>query len=182
MMALRFRMFRVAVFALALPIVAAAQTATGQSGGAQVDFSGLKQDNTKPVQVTADMLNVNQTDGTALFTGNVVVIQGDLRMTAPWVHVDYTKGSNGKQGTISVVHAKDGVTLTTPTEAAEGKDAVYTVTTGKVVMTGDVLMTQGQNAMSGQRLDIDLNTGIGVMRGRVQTVFTPASKQPAKSP
>ncbi|WP_127901414.1 LptA/OstA family protein [Solirhodobacter olei] len=164
------RTFRAALLALALPAAALAQT-----GGAQIQF-GPKQDPNQPVQVTADQLSVNQAAGTALFTGHVVVGQGDMRMTAPWVQVDYAKATGGGRGTISLVHAKNGVTITTPTEAAEGKDAVYTVSTGIVVMTGDVVLTQGQNAMSGQRLDIDMTKGTGVMTGRVQTVFHPAAK------
>jgi lipopolysaccharide export system protein LptA len=184
-MPLPYRSLRAALVALALPAVAlaqaqAAQAQTVQGGGAQISF-GPKQDTSQPVEVTADQLNVNQAAGTALFTGHVIVGQGDMRLTAPWVQVEYARGTNGARGRISRVHAKDGVTLTTPTEAAEGKEAVYSVATGIVVMTGDVVLTQGQNAMSGQRLDIDMAKGTGVMRGRVQTVFNPAAK-PATKP
>ena len=42
-------------------------------------------------------------------------------------------------------------------------------------MTGDVLLTQGTSALSGKQLTVDLNTGTGVMEGRVQTVFVPAN-------
>lgn len=184
-MVLSIRSLRAVLVALALAAVVlgqgqAALAQAAQGGGAQISF-GPKQDPTKPVEVTADQLSVNQAAGTALFTGHVIVGQGDMRMTAPWVQVVYTKGTNGTRGSISRVHAKDGVTLTTPTEAAEGKDAVYTVSTGIVVMTGNVVLTQGQNAMSGQRLDIDMTKGTGIMRGRVQTVFHPAAK-PGKKP
>lgn len=158
-----------ALIALAVPLWALAQ-----NQGTQIAFGAKKQDPSTPVQVTSDQLTVNQTEGTALFTGNVVVIQGDLKMTAPKVLVDYTKGNGAQKGQISRVHASDGVTLTDGIEDAEGKDAVYTVESGKVVMTGDVIVTQGQNATSGQRLDIDLRSGQGVMQGRVQTVFKPA--------
>ena len=71
--------------------------------------------------------------------------------------------------------ASGGVTLNTGTEAAEAKDAVYAVNVGTMVLTGDVLLTQGQNAMSGQKLMIDLTQGTGQMDGRVQTVFQPKS-------
>ena len=43
---------------------------------ADVRFGGMQQDTSAPVEVTADALSVNQTDGTALYTGNVVIIQG----------------------------------------------------------------------------------------------------------
>ena len=57
--------------ALAAPLGAAAQQAT-------VAFGGLKQDTSLPVEVQADTLAVNQADGTAVFTGNVLVVGGRL--------------------------------------------------------------------------------------------------------
>jgi lipopolysaccharide export system protein LptA len=44
-------------------------------------------------------------------------------------------------------------------------------------MQGDVLLTQGQNALSSQNLRIDLNAGTGVLEGRVETIFTPGTRQ-----
>jgi lipopolysaccharide export system protein LptA len=40
-------------------------------------------------------------------------------------------------------------------------------------MTGGVLMTQGQAAIKGERLVINLKTGTGRMEGGVTTTFTP---------
>ena len=44
------------------------------------------------------------------------------------------------------------------------------------VITGDVLLTQGDNVMSGQKLTVDLKTGMGHMDGRVRTVLQPEGK------
>lgn len=144
------------------PTAAAAQ-------GASVAFGGLKQDTTLPVEIEADQLTVNQADGTATFTGNVLVGQGAMRLAAGTVRVEYaTEG-----GAIRRLHASGGVTLANNSEAAEAREAVYTIDTGEVVMTGDVLLTQGQSALSGQKLVIDLKAGTGSMEGRVQTTFVP---------
>lgn len=140
--------------------------------GASVGFGGLKQDPTQPISIVSDSLSVNQSDGTAIFTGDVLATQGDLRLAAAELTVRYAKDSQD----IETINATGGVTLTSPTEAAEAKEAVYTVGTGSVVMTGDVLLTQGQNAISGQKLVLDVTTGLGTMEGRVQTVLTPAKK------
>ncbi len=136
---------------------------------ATVAFGGLRQDTALPVEIGADQLAVNQADGTATFTGNVVITQGDLRLAAGVVRVDYVEGGTG----IARLQASEGVTFATDTDAAESREAVYTIDSGQVVMTGDVLLTQGGNVISGQRLVIDLTAGSGVMEGRVQTVFTP---------
>ncbi len=148
--------------------------ATAQTTGAPVAFGSFKGDPTLPVEVTADQLQVNQTDGTAVFTGNVIVIQGEMRLTAPLVKVDYAQDRKA----IARLDASGGVTLVNGGEAAESQNAVYTIDTGEVVMTGDVLVTQGGSALSGNQLTVDLNTGTGVMQGRVQTVFVPGSAAP----
>lgn len=148
-----------------LPLAASAQ-------GTSVAFGGLKQDTTLPVKIDADQLTVNQADGSAIFTGNVLAAQGDMRLSAAVVVVQYT--ADGKA--IERLHATGGVTLANLTEAAEAQEAVYTIASGLVVMTGDVLLTQGTSAISGQKLVIELESGIGTMEGRVQTVFVPATK------
>jgi lipopolysaccharide export system protein LptA len=159
---------------IALCLGLSASTALAQANGASVAFGSMKGDPTLPVEVTADQLQVNQADGTAVFTGNVVVIQGAMRLTAPLVKVNYAEDRKA----IERLDASGGVTLVNGGEAAESKEAVYTIDSGEVVMTGDVLLTQGSSALSGNELTVDLNTGQGVMRGRVQTVFVPGSASP----
>jgi lipopolysaccharide export system protein LptA len=148
--------------------------ALAQTNGAQVAFGSFKGDPTLPVEVTADQLQVNQTDGTAVFIGNVVVIQGQMRLTAPLVKVDYAQDRKA----IARLDASGGVTLVNGGEAAEAENAIYTSDAGEVVMTGNVLVTQGSSALSGNQLTVDLNAGTGMMQGRVQTVFVPGSSAP----
>jgi lipopolysaccharide export system protein LptA len=140
---------------------------------AKIAFGGLKQDTSLPVTLDADTLAINNADGSAKFTGNVIVSQGEMRLTAGEVQVEYTPDGGG----IKTLHAIGGVTLINAADAAEAKEAVYTIDSGNVVMTGDVLLTQGANAISGQKLVINLKDGTGVMEGRVQTVFTPGVKK-----
>ncbi len=158
---------RLAVLALAFAL--AGGPALAQAQGAAVTFGGVRADAQTPVEVSADSLTVNQGDGTATFTGNVIAVQGDLRLTAAEVTVDYADDGGG----IAQLTATGGVTLVSATEAAEAQEAVYTIAEGTVVMSGEVLLTQGAAAISGQRLVLDLRAGTGRMEGRVQTVFTP---------
>lgn len=141
---------------------------------ADVKFGGLRQDTTLPVEVNADNLSVDQASGTAIFSGNVLVMQGDLRLTAGNVRVEYN--ADGTQ--IDKLLASGGVTLVSPQDAAEAAEAVYIIASGNVVMTGNVLLTQGNAAISGERLVVNLKNGTGTMTGRVKTVFTPGSKTP----
>lgn len=166
-------MFRIALVCLAVLIV----PVTALAQGAQVAFGGLQHDKTLPVEVTADQLNVDQSDGTAVFTGNVLVGQGEMRISANRVDVYYATENDQATGRIQRMLATGDVVMVNGAEAAEAERAEYTIDSGNVVMTGNVLLTQGQNALSGNRLVIDLDTGTGVMEGRVKTIFQPGSSQ-----
>ncbi len=139
---------------------------------AGVRFGGLQQDTSLPVEVTSDNLSVDQASGGAVFTGNVLVKQGEMRLSAGLIRVEYADGGQG----IQRLHASGGVTLVSPTDAAEAEEAVYTIDSGNVVMTGNVLLTQGSASISGQTLTVNLKDGTGVMSGGVKTVFTPGGK------
>lgn len=160
-------MVRIAASTIAL--ITWASLAAAQ--GTQVAFGGMTQDTSAPVEVTADQLEVNQGDGTALYTGNVVIGQGDMRLAAPRVLVVYAEGQNGSQGRIQRMEASGGVTLVSGKEAAEAERADYDIDAGTVVMTGNVLLTQGGNALTSERMVVNLTDGTAQMAGRVQTVI-----------
>lgn len=156
---------------LAAVIVAAlAPAAVGQ----QVPF-GASHDASQPVEITSDRLDLDQSAGTAVFTGGVKVGQGALRLAADRVEVSYDEGG-GAAGTVRRMVATGNVTLSNGEEAAEADRATYDVASGRVEMEGNVLLTQGANALSSQRLSIDLDAGTGQLEGRVQTIFVPGSR------
>ena len=120
--------------------------------------------------MSADALSVDQSSGKAIFDGNVLVVQGDVRMSAGKVEIIYKTDGNAGNG-IEQLQATGGVTFVTATDAAEAAEAVYTIDSGTVEMSGNVLLTQGQASISGDKLIIDLTAGTGRMEGRVRTVF-----------
>ena len=132
----------------------------------------LTADPTQPIEVEADQLSVDQTTGVAVFSGNVRIKQGELRVTAPKATLTYSEDRTE----IQTVHLEGGVVLTNGVEFVQGQDAVYTVPDGVVVLTGDVLVTQGPSTIAGPRLTYNLEAGSGVMDGgRVQSVFVPGN-------
>lgn len=156
--------FLVAVLCAALAAPAQAQD-TAIRLGQSLQLTG------QPLEVTADVLEVDQTSGASVFTGNVLAIQGDLRMTAGSIRVEYTTAAQGGSQRVDRLVAGGGVTLVTPTEALEAREAVYTLPQGALEMTGDVMLVQGQNVLSGQRFVANLTAGTGQMSGRVRTVI-----------
>ncbi|MEM6637692.1 MAG: LptA/OstA family protein [Pseudomonadota bacterium] len=142
--------------------------------GTAISFGSSEHDGNLPVEVTSEELDVDQSTGIAVFTGDVLVIQGEMRLFAERVTVEYTPQSTDDSGGINRVLANGEVTIVRGPEAAEGDDAVYTLATGMVVMTGDVMVTQGPNVVLGDRLSVNLDDGAGVVEGNVKTIFQPA--------
>jgi lipopolysaccharide export system protein LptA len=151
--------FFAALIALVFAVPATAQT--------DINLGGIDADPSAPVEVTADNLNVDQDTGSAVFSGNVVIGQGDLRLSAPSVQVTYAADS----GDITRLQATGGVTFATATEAAEAQSADYNLASGLLTLNGNVLLTQGQSALSADSMVLDLNAGTAQMNGRVRTVF-----------
>jgi lipopolysaccharide export system protein LptA len=152
----------IALCLLALPMQVLAQ-------GAQVAFGQSQQDSTLPVEVTSDNLTVNQNDGTAVFTGNVRLGQGQMRLSAPRVLVVYLQDQSG----IQRLQATGGVTLVSGEDAAEAGVANYNIETGLIELEGNVLLVQGASALTADRMFVDTRAGTARMSGRVKTVLQP---------
>ena len=154
------------------PLLTALALLAAPASAQNVTFGGMKADVSAPVEVASDNLTVNQTDGSALFEGNVVIGQGDMRLSADQVTVQYAEGG---QNRIPSLTATGNVTLVSGEDAAEAQKAVYDVEGGNVVLTGDVLLSQGQNVLSGDTVTVDLATGAAQVNGRVRSVLQPGT-------
>ena len=145
--------------------------ATAQVG---IGFGGEAHDGGQPVEVAADALSVNRESGRAVFTGNVLITQGDLRMAAGEVEVIYVETETGTE--IERVLATGGVLVTRGDDAAEGQEAEYRVQDASLTLNGSVLVTQGPTAIAGDEMVIDLETGSGTVSGRVRTTLQGESR------
>ena len=123
-----------------------------------------------PVELTADKLTISETDGSARFEGNVIVGQGDIRISAELVIVTYSE-----TGEIDKLSASGGVTVATTDESAESEFAEYSLKNRTLVMSGDVVFSQGKILMSAKSLQIDLNTGAAIIEGQVKTILSTGS-------
>ena len=162
------RSFRTAILICGLTFFAPAAWAQG----AQVAFGDSEHDSSQPVEVTAESLDIDQEAGTAVFTGDVVIVQGEMRLSAPRVLAVYLADGSG----IRRLEATGGVTLVSGEDAAEGQRADYDVEGGLIEMAGDVLLVQGPNAISGDQLFVDTGAGTARVAGRVRTVLQPGSQ------
>lgn len=155
--------------AVALPLTLGSQIASAQD--AAIGFGQGDFDRSAPVEVSADTLEVDQTSGRAVLTGTVVIAQGDLRLSADRVVVDYA--TVGGEREIETMNATGDVVIVAGEDAAEGETAIYTLATTDIIMTGDVIITQAGNVLAGDRVAINLESGAGTVTGRVRTTLQP---------
>jgi lipopolysaccharide export system protein LptA len=158
---------------LALAVGAFAVSVQAQT--TQFPFGGGSHDASLPVEITSNALSLDQATGTATFTGDVLVGQGELRLGAERIDVFYTETEG--TSTISRMVATGSVTLTNGLESAEADEAIYSVADGLVEMRGSVVLLQGSNVLSSDSLRLDLAAGTGLLEGRVQTIFVPGPTQ-----
>lgn len=127
----------------------------------------------RQLEVTADSLEVDQERGVTTFSGNVLAVQGALRLSANTMQIEYgAEGEGEDEGRrIRRLVASGAVTLVTAGEAVEAQQAIYSLTAQTLEMQGDVVFVQGENVLSGERFTADLRAGTGRMQGRVRTII-----------
>ena len=147
----------------------------GAAQGASVSMGVQNHDSSTPVEITSENLEVDQENSVATFTGDVIVVQGDITMTCQKMRVEYGENPDTGANEIEVIRMSGGVTFVSPEEAAESDRAIYTLKTDIIVMLDNVLVTQGPTALSADKLTYNLDSGDGLMEGNVKTILQQAN-------
>jgi lipopolysaccharide export system protein LptA len=125
--------------------------------------SALKGHNSNaPIDVAADRIEVQDRADRAIFSGNVVVRQAELTLTAARLTVAY---SNSGGIEIERLDASGGVTVRSPSETAQGQFGIYDLNDRIITLIGGVTLTRGDSNVKGGRLTLDLDSGRAVMDG-----------------
>lgn len=140
-------------------------------------------DNNAPINISADKFLADSNAKTGVWSGNVIVAQGDIRMRANTVRVNVV----GKDNRPDKILANGNVVVDSPgSGTATGDSAVYEVNPKLVTLTGHVVLKRAKDVMTGSRLTVNLVTGQATLGagagaatasstpGRVQGVFTPS--------
>jgi lipopolysaccharide export system protein LptA len=136
----------------------------------------------EPISIDADKLVYYDKEHKAIYTGNVVVIQGDTKMTCTVMTVFLDRspaqgqnqsaataqkpnpppnGPSGPSSDSGVKHleATGPVTVISKTQVATGDSGRYDKAADKVWLIGHVTLSDGQNVTKGDMLTYDLKTG-----------------------
>jgi lipopolysaccharide export system protein LptA len=156
-------------------------------------LQGFSQNRDEPVHIEAATLEVRDKDKVATFSGDVHVTQGDTEMRCKSLVVFYEQdgaGGNtlpaadagpGGQQRIKRLEARGGVSVTQKDQTATGSLGIFDMKSNTVTLSGGVVMTQGKNVLRGDRLVVDLTSGVSRVesgrngQGRVEGLFVPGS-------
>lgn len=147
-----------------------------------------------PIDMSADELELIDANHTAIWRGSVDALQGTNRMRADEVRLFFSgrggatgaagsAGAPGKNwGDVQRMEAEGNVFFVSPQQRARGDHAIYSLDTGDLVMTGDVIVAQGESVVKGDKLIIEVKSGHATMvsaakgrgaKNRVRGVFYP---------
>lgn len=188
-----------------------AQPAQGKArgGNASSPLGGLGGDSKEPIKIDADKLDVLDKENKAVFTGNVVAVQGETTVRCSVMTVLY-EGRGGGQGgagaarattpapaaggngqspgndsSIKRILCKGPVTVVSKTQAATSDNAEFDRANNVVIMTGNVALNDGPNITRGEKLTYNTVTGVANVEtnkgGRVQGFFVPNSTDSSKT-
>lgn len=182
-------------------IATGAAVAQGSMQGVPNAMQGFSQNRDQPIQIEAASLEMRDKKKEATFSGNVKVVQGDTTMTSKTLVVFYesssdkvaapaepakgTKGSKaapmqsatpgpGGASSIKRLEARGNVVVTQKDQVVTGETAVFDTKTNLITMLGGVVLTQCQNVLRGDRLMVDMTTGVSRVEsdsGKVQGLF-----------
>jgi lipopolysaccharide export system protein LptA len=188
-------------FARSVATLALAMVTCGEAGaqsaaqGVPNAMQGFSQNRDQPIQIEAASLEIRDKKKEATFSGNVKVVQGDTTMTskilvvfydsatagAPAVHSNGTVKSAppiqsatpgpGGSSQIRGLEAKGNVVVTQKDQVVTGQTAVFDTKTNLITMLGGVVLTQCKNVLRGDRLLVDMTTGVSRVEsdsGKVQ--------------
>ena len=192
----------VCAFALALATIAAGEAgAQSAVNGVPNAMQGFSQNRDQPIHIDAATLEMRDKKKEATFSGNVKVVQGDTTITSKTLVVFYestqapaaapappasskaaaksapmqsTTPGPGGSSSIKRLEARGNVVVTQKDQVVTGETAVFDTKSNLITMLGGVVLTQGKNVLRGDRLLVDMTTGVSRVEsdsGRVQGLF-----------
>jgi len=144
-----------------------------------------KKDNV-PIHITSDNMISNNKEKVIIFKGNVVVKKGDITIYSDTLNVYHSEEGNKKtsnigSGNISKVIAIGNVKIDQGDRHAEGQRAEYFNKEQKVVLTGDPVVWEKGNKVSGTEMIFYLEEDKSIIKGskerRVNVSIFPEEKQ-----
>jgi lipopolysaccharide export system protein LptA len=110
----------------------------------------------EPISIKSDELEVLSEDGgrRLVFSRNVVVVQGDMRLRANRLEAVYPQGASQPES----LHATGSVFVNQGDREARCQEATYVRTSDTIVCRGNAEVVQGCDRVRGREIEFDLAT------------------------
>jgi lipopolysaccharide export system protein LptA len=179
---------------VAVTVIIVASAVCGYDATAQKNqgppnaLQGFSQNHDEPVKIRATALEIREKDNMATFTGDVYVLQGDTEMRCNVLVVSYEKETGTRTANVAEpgpggdrqihrIEAKGNVVVVQKDQNASGDAATFNMRENTVALVGNVIVTRGTNVLRGQRLVVDLTSGVSKMDGgRIDGIFQSAPR------
>jgi lipopolysaccharide export system protein LptA len=196
---MRSRAGRAVAAALLLISVTGEVRAQGSVQGVPNAMQGFTQNRDQPIQIEAARLEMRDKKKEATFSGKVKVVQGDTTMTSKTLVVFYESSGDGAApppanakgaksaasmqsatpgpggaSSIKRLEARGSVVVTQKDQVVTGETAVFDTKANLITMLGGVVLTKCKNVVRGDRLLVDMTTGVSRVEsdsGRVQALL-----------
>jgi lipopolysaccharide export system protein LptA len=180
-------------------------------------MQGFAQNRDQPIKIEAASLEMRDKKKEATFAGDVKVVQGDTTLTSKTLVAFYDSASPaapppnskttksaptqsatpgpGGSSSIRRLEAKGSVIVTQKDQVVTGETAVFDTKANLITMLGGVVVTQCGNVLRGDRLLVDMTTGVSKIEsdsGKVQVLVdqsgqgcgspAPGAKMPVPTP
>jgi lipopolysaccharide export system protein LptA len=129
-------------------------------------LSALESDQEQPIRIQADAAIVDETSGSSVYKGNVIITQGTLEVTANEVEI-FTADSEviqiiakTEKGSEVLAHYQQQINEAMDMVVADAKKITYLVQEERLHLSGDARLQQVQDVFTGQLLYYDLGRGI----------------------
>jgi lipopolysaccharide export system protein LptA len=157
------------------------------------DNNFISKQSDEPIEITSNRMEAFNEKKLVVFSGNAIAKQGNKSLKADVLNLYYKKEPDKKikvgatetegAGTLEKIEAKGNVSLTQGERVATGDEAVYLRDSGKVIMTGNAVMSEGKNSIKGDRVTVFLNENRGVVESdtkkQVKAIIFPQEKKKA---
>lgn len=172
-----------------------------QPSGPPNALQGFSQNHDKPIKINSATLEVRDKDKMATFAGDVHLVQGDTTLRSKTLVVFYdddaaskpaapsagaTQAGTQQNQQIKRVEAKGNVIVTQKEQIATGDNGLFDMRANTITLLGNVVISQGPNVVRGEKLTVDMTTGVSRVECakppcRVQMLVTPSSVKPPET-
>lgn len=128
--------------------------------------TGFRVNRQEPIHITSDRMEVDRKKNTVVYTGQVVAIQGDLKMQSKKLTATYSPDMKK----LTEIVAEGEVRIAQGDRLATGSRAVFNGVAQTITLTGNPVVRQGNSQVSGNKIVFFIEEDRAIAEGGSQRV------------